>query len=145
MPRRRDIERFCQEEIPYDDIIAAVFQFAVNSESMIGEEEYAPSALASNLAASESDTPGEDEYQEVTRMQTFREHLASFAIISEEQRLSFDPDQALDEHAERRISELAIKVGVNPGQIGKIFNVWLFAPIQDVPFLQNPASLPSAN
>jgi hypothetical protein len=51
---------------------------------MIGEEECTPSAFARDLAASENDTPGEDEYQEVTRMQTFRELLASFAIISKE-------------------------------------------------------------
>jgi hypothetical protein len=43
-----------RDEIPDDDIVTAVFQFALNSESMIGVEECAPSACASDLTASES-------------------------------------------------------------------------------------------
>jgi hypothetical protein len=139
------LKAYCREEIPHDEVITAVFQFAMNSESMIGEDECAPSAFASDLAPLESYTAGEDEDQEVPRLQMFREHLASFAIISEEQRLSFHPHQALDEHAARRISGLPVKVGVNPSKIGEIWNVWLFAPIQDLPFLPNQASLPSAH
>jgi hypothetical protein len=129
------LKSYCQEEIPDDDIVTAAFQFALNSESMIEEEECAPSAFASDLTASESYTPGEDEDQEVPRMQAFNEYLAGFATMAEEQRLSCDPYQALYEHAERRISELAVKVGVDPVRIRTIFSVWLFAPIQDVPFL----------
>jgi hypothetical protein len=139
------LKAHCHEEILDDEVITAVFQFAVHSESMIGEDECASSAFVSHLGPSESYTPGENEYQEVWRIQTSRQHLASFAIISEEQRLSFDPYQALHEHAERPISELAVKVGMNPGKIGQIFTVWPFAPTQDLPFLQNPASLPSAD
>jgi hypothetical protein len=71
--------------------------------------------------------------------------LASFAIISKEQRLGSDPYQALSEHAERRISDLAVKVSGSPSKIGEIWDVWLFAPIQDLPFLPNQASLPSAD
>jgi hypothetical protein len=72
----------------------------VDSESAIGEKEYAPFAFT-------------------------REHLVSFAIISEEQILSFDPYQDLYEHAEQGIFEFAVKVGMNLGKIGEIFNVWL--------------------
>jgi hypothetical protein len=36
-------------------------------------------------------------------------------------------------------------VDVDPVRIGTIFSAWLFAPIQDVPFLQNPAALPSTD
>jgi hypothetical protein len=100
MSRPAILKVYYREEIPHDEVITAVFQFAVNSESMIGEDECAPSAFASDLAPSESSTPGEDEDQEVPRLQTFREHLASFAIISEEQRLSFGPYRALHEHAD---------------------------------------------
>jgi hypothetical protein len=78
-------------------------------------------------------------------VQTFNEYLAGFATMAEEQRLSCDPYQAPYEHAERRISELAVKVGVDSVRIGTIFSVGLCAPIQDVPFLQSPASLPSAD
>jgi hypothetical protein len=87
-PNAAILKAHCREEIPDDEVISAVFQFAANSESMIGEDECAPSAFASDRAPSESYTPREDEDQEVPRFQTFREHLASFAIISEEQRLS---------------------------------------------------------
>jgi hypothetical protein len=141
-PRLKD---YCHEEIPYNSIITVVFQFAVNSESMIGEMDCAPSAFAGDLATSESYRRGGNEDQEVRRIQTFREPLASLAIIPEEQRLSLDPYQDLYGHAERRIFELAVNVGWNPGKIGKIFNVWLFAPIQDLLFLQNPTLLSSAD
>jgi hypothetical protein len=76
---------------------------------MIGEKECAPSASAGDLATFESYTPREDEDQEVPRIQMFREHLASFVIvseisdipeISEEQKLSFDPYPYLHQHAE---------------------------------------------
>jgi hypothetical protein len=82
---------YCQEEITYDDIITLAFPFAANSESIIGERECAPSAFPGDLATSESYTPGEDEDQEVPSIQAFREYMASFALISEEQRMSFDP------------------------------------------------------
>jgi hypothetical protein len=52
---------------------------------MIGEKECAPSALASDLATSESYTRGEDEDEAVPRIQTLRAHFVSVAIISEEQ------------------------------------------------------------
>jgi hypothetical protein len=112
---------------------------------MSGEEECVPSAFASHRATPQSYTPREDGDQEVPRIQTFREYLASLAIISDEQRLTFDPDQALDQPAERPISELAVKVGANLRKIGEIFDAWLFAPIQDLPFLPNQASLPCAD
>jgi hypothetical protein len=71
-------------------------------------------------------------------MQTFNEHLAGFATIAEEQRLSCDPYQALYEHAERRISELAVKVGVDSVRIGTIFSVSLFAPFRTFHFFKIP-------
>jgi hypothetical protein len=61
------LKGYCHEEVPYDGIIAAVFQFAGNSESMIGVKECSPSAFAGDLAMSESCTPGEDENQEVPK------------------------------------------------------------------------------
>jgi hypothetical protein len=112
---------------------------------MIGEKECAPSAFAGDLAPSESYTPGEGEEQKAPRIPTFRERLASFAIISEEQGLGFDPYQYLYGHAERQILEFAAKLGMNPGKIGEVFNIWLFTPIQDLLFLHNPTSLPSAD
>jgi hypothetical protein len=91
----------CHEEIPYDDITAVVFPFAVNSESMIGEKECAPSAFAGDLATSESYPPGEDEDQEVATIQTFRERaLGVLGSISEEQKLSFDSYQDLYEQSD---------------------------------------------
>jgi hypothetical protein len=48
------LEGYCHEKIPYDGIIIVVFQFAVNSESMIGETEYPPSAFTGDLGISES-------------------------------------------------------------------------------------------
>jgi hypothetical protein len=46
------------EEIPYDQIIAAIFQFVMSSDSMIGEYESPPDAFASDLATLESYVPG---------------------------------------------------------------------------------------
>jgi hypothetical protein len=83
--------------------------------------------------------------QAIHLAETFNEHLAGFATMAEEQRLSCDPDQTLYEHAERRISELPVKPGVDLVRIGTLFSVELFAPIWDVPVLQNSASLPSGD
>jgi hypothetical protein len=60
-----------QEEIPYQDIIIAVFQMVVNSESIIGETECPFSAFASNLAASESHALGEYEHKKFRQAKHF--------------------------------------------------------------------------
>jgi hypothetical protein len=40
------LKGYCQEEIPYDDIITAVLHFAVNSESMIEKRNVPKQSLA---------------------------------------------------------------------------------------------------
>jgi hypothetical protein len=55
--------------------------------------------------------------------------------------LVWDPYQFVYETAKRQISEFAVKLGQNSGEIGKIFDVWPFAPIDEVPFLQDLAPL----
>jgi hypothetical protein len=43
----------------------------------------------------------------------------------------------------REIFELAVRLGQNSGEIRRIFNAWLFAPITEVLFLQNVATFES--
>jgi hypothetical protein len=45
------------------------------------------------------------------------------------------------ENAERQISKLPVKLGQNSSEIGKVFDVWRFAPMNEVPLLQNLAPL----
>jgi hypothetical protein len=110
---------------------------------MIGEEELAPAAFARDLAASESYVAREEEHREVPEKQIFNEHLETFASMSDERRLVWDPYHVAYEDAERQIVELTIKLVQYPDEIGKIFNHWLFAPIDAVPFLQNLAPFES--
>jgi hypothetical protein len=50
----------CHEEILDNNLITVVFQFALNSESMIAEKDCAPSAFAGDLATSEHYGPRRD-------------------------------------------------------------------------------------
>jgi hypothetical protein len=44
-------------------------------------------------------------------------------------------------HKRKMTMKLGVKVAMNPSKIGEIWNVWLFAPIHDFPFLPHQASL----
>jgi hypothetical protein len=142
-PESARLKTYCHGEVSYDKTIAVVFQVVVNSEPMIGEEECAPGAFTYDLTTTESYAAGEDEHQDtvIPGIQTFNQHLANFAGMSAERRLAWDPYQFVYETAKRAISEFALKLGQNPGEIAKVFDVWLFAHLDEVPFLQYLAPL----
>jgi hypothetical protein len=127
---------YTRNEISSDDIVAAV-----NSREMIGEDEGAASAFARGLAASETYEPRESENEEVPTAHTFQEHLACFADMKKEQRLTFGFYLNVYETAQTRIAEFTVRISADPGSIQKIFNVWLFAPAHKVPFSQNSTTL----
>jgi hypothetical protein len=134
---------YCHGEVSYDETIAVVVRFVVNSEPRIGEEECAARAFTYDLTTTESYAAGEDENQDpvIPGSQTVNQHLGNFADMSAERRLAWNPYQFVYETAKRQISELAVKLGQNRGEIAKIFDVWLFALIDEVPFLQDLARL----
>jgi hypothetical protein len=53
------LRAYCFEEVPDAEIIPAISQFVVDSESMIDEEKCALATFARDLAASESYAVGE--------------------------------------------------------------------------------------
>jgi hypothetical protein len=75
------------EEVSYDEIIAAIFQFVESSESMIGKRKCALAAFARNLAPSERCAGGEEEHQKIPGSQILNEHPATLASLSAERRL----------------------------------------------------------
>jgi hypothetical protein len=115
---------YCPGEASYDETIAVVFQFVVNSEPMISEEECAAAAFTRDLTTTESYTASEDKHQEtvIPGTGTFNEHLANSASMSEEPRLGSYPYRFVHDTAKRAISEFADKLDQNPVEIGQILD-----------------------
>jgi hypothetical protein len=104
--------------VSYDEIIKAVFQFVLNSDSRIGREERAPVPCARDLAVSGSYATGEKEHQEVPGRQMSNERLAPIANMSNERRLGCDLYQAVGEKGQKQILKIAIELRQNPREIG---------------------------
>jgi hypothetical protein len=76
-PESARLKSHCYDEVPYDEIIPAVFHLVVNSHPIIDKGECTCAAFGRDLAASESDAAGEEEHQEVPGRQMSNEHLAA--------------------------------------------------------------------
>jgi hypothetical protein len=121
----------------YDDTMLAICQMIDNT---------TPATVLDGFSArlvEHHDEPTEELEEEVTVVETYKQALAHFANLSDDERMETDPYAAVYERATVCITTLGQKLGLDPELVMTRMNSWLFAPLDEARVLLDSIALSS--